>query len=68
MLNSLTTKVPTISGTARVGQTLKAKTGTWTTGTKYKYQWYADGKAISGATKSSLKLPTSAGGRRSLSR
>jgi hypothetical protein len=49
------TKPPVISGTAKIGKTLKASKGTWSTSpTSYAYQWYANGKAISGATKSSL--------------
>jgi hypothetical protein len=49
---------PKITGTAKVGKTLKAALGTWSpkTGTKFSYQWYANGKAIKAATKSSLKL------------
>ncbi|MGW2637601.1 IPT/TIG domain-containing protein [Streptomyces sp. NPDC001348] len=51
------TKAPVISGTAKVGKTLKATAGTWSpAATSYSYQWYAGGKAISGATKSSLVL------------
>ncbi|MFE7775359.1 hypothetical protein ACFU5O_15945 [Streptomyces sp. NPDC057445] len=51
------TRAPTISGTARAGYTLKAAPGTWTpTPSSYAYQWYADGRAIRGATGSSLKL------------
>jgi subtilisin family serine protease len=41
---------PTISGTVRVGSTLRALSGTWTSGTRFKYQWRANGTAISGAT------------------
>ncbi|MGW6175306.1 S8 family serine peptidase [Arthrobacter sp. NPDC055138] len=40
---------PKIFGTAEVGKKLTAKTGTWTSGTKLKYQWYRSGKAIKGA-------------------
>ncbi|MFI7297444.1 Tat pathway signal protein [Streptomyces sp. NPDC050121] len=51
------TKAPVISGTAKVGRTLKTANGTWSpAATSYTYQWYANGKAISGATKSSLVL------------
>jgi hypothetical protein len=53
-----TTATPTISGSAVYGSTLTAKAGTWTSGTSFAYQWYADGTAISGATKSTLKLGT----------
>lgn len=51
------TPTPSISGTARIGKTLKAKPGTWGPGTvTLKYQWLRGGKAISGATKTSYKL------------
>jgi len=41
-----------IQGRAVVGATLKSVvTGTTPIGTKYKYQWFANGKAIKGATK-----------------
>jgi hypothetical protein len=45
--------VPTISGTAQVGQTLTATTGTWTHNpTSFTYQWNRASGAISGATAS----------------
>lgn len=47
---------PSISGTARVGKTLKVSTGTWSPKPKFTYQWYREGTPISGATKSSYKL------------
>ena len=51
------TGLPVISGTAKVGRTLKTTKGTWSLApTSYSYQWYANGSAISGATKSSLVL------------
>lgn len=53
---SLKTATPKISGTAKVGKTLKVKAGSWTKGTKLTYQWFAGGKAIKHATKTSLKL------------
>ena len=44
---------PTISGTAQVGQTLTATTGTWTHNpTSFTYQWNGAGTAIAGATAS----------------
>ncbi|WP_405600190.1 hypothetical protein OG741_21295 [Streptomyces sp. NBC_01410] len=59
------TKAPTISGTARAGYTLKAAQGTWTPSpSSHAYQWYADGKAIKGATGSSLKLAPAQRGRK----
>ena len=53
---ALTTATPTISGTAKVGSALTAKPGKWTAGTKFTYQWLADGKAIKGATKKTYTL------------
>ncbi|MGL5816743.1 MAG: hypothetical protein ACRCYR_04210 [Phycicoccus sp.] len=47
---------PTMSGTFAYGTTLTARPGTWTSGTTFRYQWYADGKAISGATASTVTL------------
>ncbi|MFI2490387.1 hypothetical protein ACH47X_25985 [Promicromonospora kroppenstedtii] len=41
---------PNISELVQVGATLKAHAGTWTSGTTFTYQWYADGVPISGAT------------------
>ena len=50
------TPTPTISGSAYVGKTLTASPGTWSPAATLTYQWKLDGTAISGATKSSLKL------------
>ncbi|WP_405862473.1 PPC domain-containing protein [Streptomyces sp. NBC_01515] len=59
------TKSPVISGTSKVGKTLKTSTGSWSpTATSYGYQWYAGGKAISGATKSSLVLKSAQKGKK----
>lgn len=49
---TLTPGKPAVSGTARVGVRLTANTGTWTARTTFSYQWFADGRAISGATSS----------------
>lgn len=47
----------TISGTARVGEKLTAKTGTWKpSSVKPAYAWLRDGKPIAGATKSTYTL------------
>ncbi|WP_051197096.1 family 43 glycosylhydrolase [Jonesia quinghaiensis] len=55
---------PVVTGQAVVGTTLTAKTGAWTKGTSFSYQWYANGKAIKGATKKSLKLSSAREGQR----
>lgn len=47
---------PTISGTTKVGKTLRAKVKAWTPKASFGYQWYRSGVAIAGATKSSYKL------------
>ncbi|WEO77971.1 carboxypeptidase regulatory-like domain-containing protein [Cryobacterium sp. SO2] len=48
--------VPTVAGTAKVGQTLTAKAGTWAPATvTLGYQWLRGGRAITGATKSTYK-------------
>lgn len=54
---------PTISGAAGTGKTLTAKPGSWTAGAAFSYQWYAGGKAISGATGDSLVLTGSQAGK-----
>ncbi|MDR1293369.1 MAG: FIVAR domain-containing protein, partial [Bifidobacteriaceae bacterium] len=45
-----------ITGTAKVGKTLKAKVAKWTSGTAYSYRWYAGSKVIKNATSASLKI------------
>jgi len=54
MKGTLTASTPVISGTAKVGLLLTATAGRWTTGTTLTYQWSADGKPISGATKAAF--------------
>jgi hypothetical protein len=49
---TLTTKVPTITGTAAVGKKLTAIAGAWSPSPTLSYQWKRNGVAISGATKS----------------
>jgi hypothetical protein len=61
---ALTSATPKITGTAKVGSTLKVSTGTWTSGTTFTFQWLANGQAISGAKGSSLKLSSSVLGKR----
>ncbi|WP_433530641.1 FlgD immunoglobulin-like domain containing protein [Micromonospora sp. CA-263727] len=54
------TKKPTISGTAKVGRTVKALVGTWSPkADSYRYEWRLNGKVIKGATAKTLKLTSS---------
>ncbi|WP_129789497.1 hypothetical protein [Promicromonospora panici] len=56
---------PTVSGTAQVGSTLVAGTGTWSPEPMIiTYSWQANGAMIAGATNSTLKVPASAVGKR----
>ncbi|WP_158580682.1 carboxypeptidase-like regulatory domain-containing protein [Cellulomonas rhizosphaerae] len=53
----LTTKTPTVTGTLKVGSTLKAAPGTWGPApVTLAYQWYRGSTAISGAKSSTYKL------------
>ncbi|GAA1810921.1 hypothetical protein GCM10009771_11120 [Nesterenkonia flava] len=56
--------IPGITGSVRVGATLTAAPGKWTSGTSFTYQWRADGKAIKGATKKTYKVGSSHAGKR----
>ncbi|MER7625628.1 hypothetical protein [Streptomyces sp. NPDC126503] len=54
------TSAPYVTGTVRVGRTLSVNRGVWTPApSSYTYQWYANGRPVSGATKSWF-TPTSA--------
>jgi len=46
----LASAAPTVTGKATVGGKVGAKTGTWTAGTTFTYQWKRNGQAISRAT------------------
>ena len=56
--------LPTISGSAVLGQTLTAKAGTWTTGATLTYQWLREGQPITGATAATYKVTTADAGQR----
>lgn len=56
---TLKAKTPAISGSVGVGSYLSVKPGTWTSGTKFTYQWYVNSKAVKGATKSTFAVKKS---------
>ncbi|HTW21298.1 MAG TPA: hypothetical protein VME70_13930 [Mycobacteriales bacterium] len=59
-----TTK-PKLSGPHKAGKTEKVSKGKWSpSASSYSYQWYANGKKIKHATKSSLKIPSSDKGKK----
>jgi len=61
---TLSSVVPKLTGTARVGRTLKATPGAWTGGTTLSYAWFVNGKAVKHATKTTLKLTKAMAGKR----
>src|SRR6185437_8733679 len=55
---TLTTAVPTVAGTAAVGEVLTANPGTWGPApVDLTYQWKSGGANISGATATTLVVP-----------
>lgn len=52
----LNSKKPKITGTQKAGKRLKVKAGKWTESVKRSYQWYRNGKKITGAKSRSYKL------------
>ncbi len=56
---------PAISGSVRVGSTIKVTAGSWSpAATGYTYQWTANGVTIKGATASAYAIPASLRGKR----
>jgi hypothetical protein len=55
---------PSITGTAKVGKVVTAKTAAWVPGAAITYQWLLDGKAIKGATGKTFKALASQKGRK----
>ncbi len=55
----LTKGTPTITGNIAVGSFLRANPGSWTKGTKLKYQWQSCGRNVKGATGRSFKVRNS---------
>lgn len=59
------TKLPKITGKARVKQTVKVSVGAWSPKPdSYTYQWLLNGKKIKGGTKSTLKITKSMVGKK----
>jgi uncharacterized protein YjbI with pentapeptide repeats len=52
---TMLTKVVKLFGVAKVSSTLLVKVPAWVSGAKVSYQWYANGKAVKGATFTSFK-------------
>ncbi|WP_405373016.1 MULTISPECIES: hypothetical protein [unclassified Microbacterium] len=63
VLNRLSAGTPSLTGAAVVGSTVTAKPGSWTSGTVFGYQWFAGGKAIAGATRSTYKATPAVAGK-----
>lgn len=62
---TLTAATPRITGTRKVGRSLTSKPGSWKpAGVTFSYQWYRNGKRISGATKATYKLTRASKGKR----
>jgi hypothetical protein len=61
------TRLPAISGQAKVGRTLTVSRGSWSpAGVVLTFQWYAGAKAIKGASKTTLKLTKATKGKKLL--
>jgi hypothetical protein len=59
------TAAPKITGTPAVGATVRATAGAWTpAATSYRYQWFANGVAVRGATGAALTIPAALIGKR----
>lgn len=63
-LGTLASRVPAISGTAKVGRTLSVTPGAWTTGTRFTYRWTANGRTIRGATARTYRPTRAVAGKR----
>lgn len=53
---ALKSAIPKVLGSARVGATLTARPGSWTSGTSFSYQWLRNGTSIPQATRSAYAL------------
>ena len=55
-IGKLTSPRPTIGGKAKVGKRVVARTKGWTRGTKFRYSWFVNGKAVRGAHGKKLRI------------
>ncbi|MBD5786363.1 hypothetical protein IF650_09240 [Cellulosimicrobium terreum] len=58
------TVAPRITGTVQVGKTLRATSGTWSPKASFSYQWRVNGRAVSGATRSTYTVRSGDKGKR----
>jgi len=58
------TKAPTLTGTHKVGRVETVHAGTWPRGAKFTYQSLLNGRAIRGATRTTLRLISSERGKK----
>jgi hypothetical protein len=63
-VGTLTTALPTLTGTSKVSYALTAKPGLWTAGTVLSYQWYRSGVVITGAKSATYTLSAADLGKR----
>lgn len=63
-IGRLTTTRPKIGGKARVGTRVVARTTGWTSGTRFRYQWFLGRRAVRGATGKKLLVTRSMRGAR----
>jgi len=59
VFKKMTAKTPKITGTAKVGKTLKASAKGWTSGVSKWYEWKSDGKSVKYGQSSKYKLKAS---------
>lgn len=60
----LKSATPKITGTKKVTKKLTAKPGAWTSGTRFTYKWYANGKVIKKATGKTFTLRVAQAGKK----
>ena len=56
----LSTPVPILQGTFKVGKTIGIDLGAWDDGVEFAFQWYIDNDAVDGATENTFDVPPAA--------